>query len=69
MALGAGRARILRQVLTESLLLSVLGGIAGLFLGYLGRNIIPWLISTAWRVEGSTSPLTGASSRSPPLSP
>ena len=48
MALGAGRARILRQVLTESVLLSVFGGIGGLFLGYLGRNIIPWLTSTAW---------------------
>ena len=48
MALGAGRARILRQVLTESVMLSALGGIAGLFLGYLGRNVIPWLTSTAW---------------------
>jgi len=48
MALGAGRARILRQVLTESLLLSLFGGIAGLFLGYLGRNVIPRLTSTAW---------------------
>jgi predicted permease len=48
MALGAGRVRILRQVLTESVLLSAFGGIGGLFLGYLGRNVIPWLTSTAW---------------------
>jgi len=51
-ALGAGRQRLLRQFLTESVLLSVIGGVVGLLLAYEAlQGLIAWLPADLPRVS------------------
>ncbi|HWA41254.1 MAG TPA: ADOP family duplicated permease, partial [Gemmatimonadales bacterium] len=40
LALGAGRGRVVRQALTDSLVLSLLGGLAGLAVGWIGIRVL-----------------------------
>ena len=47
-ALGATRGRLLRQFLTESLLLSASGGVAGCLLGYLGAKALAAFFTRNW---------------------
>ena len=64
LSMGATRGRLVRQLLTESLLLSGLGGLLGVLVGYWSRGLLPFgaAVPLDWRVFGfvaGVSMLTG----------
>jgi predicted permease len=56
-SLGAGRLRLMRQLLTESLLLSGAGSLLGIFLAYFGAGALIRIITSGRRIIGLPQPL------------
>src|SRR3954464_736092 len=63
LSLGATRARLVRQLLTESLLLAGMGGVLSVAVGYWGRQLLPGptgqFATTDWRIVAFVILVTG----------
>ena len=63
LSLGATRMRLIRQLLTESLLLAAIGGALGIAVGYWGKQLLPGAATEVplldWRVLGFVLAVTG----------
>jgi predicted permease len=63
LSLGATRSRLVRQMLTESLLIAALGGALGIVVGYWGKQLLPGApgraMSIDWRLAAFVVVVTG----------